>query len=104
MKNFGIMGFIGFGYKLTTAESVAANGQLPKWAKEERFDVEARAPSTTTKDQMRLMMQSLLADRFKLAVHWETHEGPVYALVLAKDGKMGSAASFLCRRSAMRCN
>ena len=89
VRNFGTMGFIGFAYKLSTAEWVIVNAQLPKWAKEERFDVEARGPSTATKDQMRLMMQSLLADRFKLAVHWETHEGPVYALVLAKDGKMG---------------
>lgn len=35
------------------------------------------------------MMQSLLVDRFKLAVHTETKEGPVFALVLSKPGKMG---------------
>jgi uncharacterized protein (TIGR03435 family) len=38
---------------------------------------------------MRLMMQSLLADRFKLAVHRETKEGPIYALVLVKPGQLG---------------
>ena len=38
---------------------------------------------------MRLMMQSLLADRFKLGVHFETHEGPVYALALVKPGHPG---------------
>jgi uncharacterized protein (TIGR03435 family) len=38
---------------------------------------------------MELMMQSLLADRFKLVVHTETKEGPVYALVLLKPGKTG---------------
>ena len=35
------------------------------------------------------MMQSLLADRFKLAVHFETKEGPAYALILDKAGKLG---------------
>jgi uncharacterized protein (TIGR03435 family) len=38
---------------------------------------------------MRLMMQSLLADRFKLAVHFETREVPVLALTLVKPGKTG---------------
>ena len=42
-----------------------------------------------TKDQMRLMMQSLLADRFKLAIHTETKQGPVFALLLMKPGKTG---------------
>ena len=37
----------------------------------------------------RLMMQSLLADRFKLAVHFETREVPVLALVLVKPGRTG---------------
>lgn len=32
------------------------------------------------------MFQQLLADRFKLTVHWETRELPVYALVVAKNG------------------
>ena len=38
---------------------------------------------------MRLMMQSLLADRFKLAVHFETREVPVFALTLVKPGQFG---------------
>ena len=38
---------------------------------------------------MRLMMQSLLADRFKLRVHFETKEVPVLALTLVKSGKLG---------------
>jgi hypothetical protein len=35
------------------------------------------------------MMQSLLADRFKLAVHFETHQAPVFALTLSKPGTLG---------------
>jgi uncharacterized protein (TIGR03435 family) len=38
-------------------------------------------------DQMRLMMRSLLADRFKLAVRYENREVPVFAFVLWKSGK-----------------
>lgn len=39
---------------------------------------------------MRLMMQSLLAERFKLAVHTEDRTRPVFALVLANPGRLGS--------------
>ncbi len=42
-----------------------------------------------TKDQMGLMMQSLLAERFKLAVHFDSQVVPVLALVLVKPGKTG---------------
>ncbi len=38
---------------------------------------------------MRLMMQSLLADRFKLAIHFETREATVLALELVEPGKPG---------------
>jgi len=69
----------------------------PKWLDSERFDIEAKMESaaaerleTLSRDQRRAetqaMFQRLLADRFKLAVHWETRELPVYALVLAKNG------------------
>lgn len=51
--------------------------------------IDARAEGNPTKDQMRLMVRSLLADRFKLAVHFETQETPVLAMVLARPGKLG---------------
>ncbi len=43
------------------------------------------------------MMQSLLADRFKLAVHFETQEVPVFALTLVKAGKIRSKVLGACR-------
>src|SRR5665213_3146672 len=68
----------------------AVFGHLPKWITTESFDIEAKSPMiVATPDLTRLMMQSLLADRFKLAVHFATHDVPVMALVLVKPGKLG---------------
>jgi bla regulator protein blaR1 len=89
VTDFPLSAYIGFAYKLTPSLSNAVDSQLPKWAATERFDIQARAEGNPTKDQMRLMMQSLLADRFKLAVHTETRQVPVFALVLVKPGKTG---------------
>ncbi len=50
------------------------------------FDIAASAPSTTPKEQMRSMLRTLLADRFKLAVHQETRMLSGYELVVAKKG------------------
>jgi uncharacterized protein (TIGR03435 family) len=52
----------------------------------DRYDVIAKAPPETSKQQTMLMLQTLLAERFKLAVHHETKELPIYALVLGKNG------------------
>jgi bla regulator protein BlaR1 len=82
--------YIQFAYKLSVFQDQAAFDHMPKWATAESFDIEAKAPTTdATKDQMRLMMQSLLADRFKLVVHFEAHDVPVMALVLVNPGKLG---------------
>jgi uncharacterized protein (TIGR03435 family) len=59
------------------------------WTTEDRFDIEARAQGNPKKADYRLMMQSLLADRFQLKVHYETRVVPLYVLVLAKPGKFG---------------
>jgi uncharacterized protein (TIGR03435 family) len=64
--------------------------QLPGWVLTERFDIEARADGSPTKDQMRMMVRSLLADRFKFVVHTEKRDVPVLAFVVAKPGKTGS--------------
>ncbi|HEV3198242.1 MAG TPA: TIGR03435 family protein [Bryobacteraceae bacterium] len=50
------------------------------------YDILAKADHPVPKEQLRLMLQSLLADRFKLALHRETKTGPVYKLVIAKGG------------------
>jgi len=83
-----LAGLISFAYKLPQQNNMLQH--LPDWAKTKSFDVQARAASTSpTKDQMRLMVQSLLADRFKLAIHFEPKVTPVQIVTLAKPGKMG---------------
>jgi len=66
----------------------------PTWRDDDKFDVEGKAEGAVSDDQtLYLMLQGLLTDRFKLAVHHETKEVPVYALVLGKNGpKLQKAA------------
>jgi uncharacterized protein (TIGR03435 family) len=87
--DFPLTAYIGFAYKLTPAKTQFLERMLPKWATEDRFDIEARAQGSPSRDQMRLMMQSLLADRFKLVVHAETRQLPVLVAVLDQNGKTG---------------
>jgi uncharacterized protein (TIGR03435 family) len=66
----------------------------PSWISAERFDLAAKADGYATasafRDRARLMLRSLLADRFKLMVSHERRDLPVYALVLARaDGRYG---------------
>jgi uncharacterized protein (TIGR03435 family) len=64
--------------------------RLPGWATTDKFDINARAESRKpTKEDMRLMLQSLLEDRFKLKVHRERQQMPVFGLYLTRPGKTG---------------
>ncbi len=60
--------------------------QGPDWLGSQRFDVVAKIPAGTTKEQYRLMIQKLLTDRFKMTFHREQKEHAAYALVVAKGG------------------
>jgi bla regulator protein blaR1 len=86
--SFSLSTYIGFAYKLDVFQLKEMNAQLPKWASDD-YAIDAEAAGNPTKDQMRLMMQSLLADRFKLRCHFKTEAGPVLALTLVKPGKLG---------------
>ena len=81
--------YIAFAYKITGDEGQLLRKQLPGWAATDPFDIQARADGRPGKDDMRLMMRALLADRFRLAVHTETREVPVLAMLLLKPGKPG---------------
>jgi uncharacterized protein (TIGR03435 family) len=58
----------------------------PDWTKGARFDIVAKLPEGASSDQAPEMLQELLAARFKLAVHRETREHAVYALLAGKNG------------------
>lgn len=96
--------YISFAYKLSGTQELsfrfnmfsgAPKSGAPFWvtggfdSPPEFFDISARAPAETSIDQMRLMMQALLAERFHLAMHTVEADAPVFALVLEKDGVTG---------------
>lgn len=87
--NYPLANYIIFAYKIDANQIQTLVSQVPKWVVAERFDIQARTSVAATKDDMRLMMQSLLADRFKLAVHTETRDVPIFGLVLAVPSKLG---------------
>lgn len=87
--NFPLVTYIFFAYNIVGNQAHFLVPQLPGWVMSECFDIQARAAGSPTKDQMRQMMRTLLADRFKLAVHTEVREAPVLAFVLAKPGRTG---------------
>jgi uncharacterized protein (TIGR03435 family) len=61
----------------------------PDWIDKDRFDIQAKAEGDTPWDEMRFMLQALFAERFKLRVHEEWRELPVYDITMARtDGKL----------------
>ena len=97
--NVPLMRYIVFAYGLTGTQELAlrfnyfagVSSSVPGWVNMERFDIKARVDGRPSKEQLRQMMRTLLADRFKLVVHKETREAPVFALVLSSVGKTGPA-------------
>lgn len=81
--NLTLKTLISFAYKVQGFE--VSGG--PGWIGSDRYDVTAKAAeSNIGLEQYRLMLQSLLEGRFQLAVHRETKEMPVYAVLPGKGG------------------
>jgi uncharacterized protein (TIGR03435 family) len=87
--NLPLVNYIAFAYKIAPNQQDLLVSQLPKWALTDRFDIQGRAEGNPTKDQMRLMVQAVLTDRFRLAVHHEIRKVPVLALLVEQPGKLG---------------
>jgi uncharacterized protein (TIGR03435 family) len=82
-KNVTLKELMGFAYRLQQFQISGG----PRWISSDRFDIEGKAEGPNLDfDQVRLMLQSLFEDRFKLKVHRETKPAAVYALVVGKDG------------------
>lgn len=89
---FPLATYVAFAYEIMGSQQESLMSQLPRWAITDKFDIQARtdgSPAKDAKDQMRLMMRSLLADRFKLALHFETRQGPAFGLLALKPGQTG---------------
>jgi len=64
----------------------------PDWMGTTRFDISAKFPAGATEDNVPEMLQALLAERFKLILHKDSQERPVYAMVVGKNGPKLKAA------------
>jgi uncharacterized protein (TIGR03435 family) len=79
---------IALAYDIPPASMYPYEGQVltgPNWINSEIYDIDAKAETPATTAQLKQMLQGLLAERFKLKIHRETRELPVYALVLKNE-------------------
>ena len=88
-RAFGSPGSGGPNTSLDLLEQEVAGG--PEWITTDKWDVNATTPQATDPGRMRLMLQRMLAERFRLRAHWEKRELPVYVLSLARaDASLGA--------------
>jgi uncharacterized protein (TIGR03435 family) len=87
-RNCPIFWILSEAYELHTYDYVA-----PEWLHTNRFDFAAKAPLDATKDDFRKMLQDLLVDRFKLAVHRESRQMSLYELTVGPDDPKLAVAS-----------
>jgi bla regulator protein blaR1 len=92
-NGIAVKGLIGFAYNVKDFQMSGG----PGWIESEKYDIEAKMDEATITalkqlppeqaiEQRRLMVRSLLAERFKLKVSHSSKEVPIYALVVAKNG------------------
>ncbi|MFZ0820814.1 MAG: M56 family metallopeptidase [Candidatus Acidiferrales bacterium] len=102
VKNLRLVQLLSFAYGAPSSDNPAGFRPdqfwyIPDWANSARFDVEAKMDASVADalnklnpDQRKIarahMLQALLADRFKLVLHRETRNLPIYLLVIAKNG------------------
>ena len=88
--NFPLISFVSFAYRMTDGQRSAFQATAPSWVLQDRFDLKAKTEKVAvTKDELRLMMRSLLAERFGLVMHFEERTVPVFAMQLTKPGVPG---------------
>lgn len=83
-----LLHFIAFAYRLKPLQVKVMAREAPEWVHLQAFAIDAKTNRpNVTKDEMRLMMQSLLADRFRLLIHNETQHLPILELILARPNE-----------------
>jgi uncharacterized protein (TIGR03435 family) len=86
--NATLRGLIEYAYELTESQIVGG----PEWSGSSRFAIDAKATAAPSRAEMRLLVRTLLAQRFNLKAHSETRELPVYILERVRpDGPLGPA-------------
>ena len=90
VKNYPLISYIAFAYRMTDGQRDVFEAAAPGWVLHDRFDVKARTERPqVTKNDLRRMMQSLLAERFGMAAHYEPRVTAVFAMQLARAGVPG---------------
>jgi uncharacterized protein (TIGR03435 family) len=84
--NFGLMQLICKAYDVKTYQVSGPSWLQAVGLAGQRFDIVANLPEGATKDQVPQMLQALLVERFKLAIHRESKDQAIYAMVVGKGG------------------
>jgi uncharacterized protein (TIGR03435 family) len=88
-RNILLLQYVVFAYKPSSWQIQGLRQGMPEWTRSARYDIEAKAAGPATKDGMRAMMRTLLEERFGMRVHTVSRESNVFALEVAKPGKLG---------------
>jgi len=88
IESFTLYGLVKEAYNLENYQIQRTGAPALLLSNDILYDISAKAEGdgTPTRDEFRQMLQSLLADRFRMKVHREAAETPVYALLIGKDG------------------
>jgi uncharacterized protein (TIGR03435 family) len=82
MRSKNLLGLVMWAYRIDEANQISG----PDWIRTQDFDITAKAAGPVSTDQLRLMLQTLLEERFKLAIHREQKIVPLYSLLVDKNG------------------
>lgn len=103
MRNQPLRSIIGAGSPVPPSEIEG----FPDWVARDRYDITAKPPAGSTRQQRTTMMRRMLEDRFKLKGHVEERDRPIFALVPARtDGRLGpqiKASTLDCAAPDARC-
>jgi uncharacterized protein (TIGR03435 family) len=88
--NLPLISYIIFAYAITNNNRQELINSVPSWVNTDRYNIEARTDRRrVTKDEMRMMMRTLLQERLSLRAHSESREVSVYAASLVVPGTFG---------------
>ena len=83
LRSLNTIGLLMWAYQIPEANQISGG---PEWVFSQDFDVTATTAAPASTEELRAMLQTLLAERFKLVVHREQKIVPLYSLVVGKNG------------------